>query len=86
MSKQTVDSIPFDVNDPELSYNDPEGYITVKGPAYSRVIFGYGKYFRLSWDMPNTEYQNADDTVRVVEVYPHQVMTTVYKKVSQNEV
>ena len=72
-------------------WDDPEGYTTVQGPAaydqrrwvtaYSRVISDSARFFDLSWEEPNTDQQEGSesDDIEVSEVYPHQVMTTVYK-------
>lgn len=83
-----MSDIPFDVNDLELAYVNPEGFNTVgkreivgKGrwtTTMQRIISDGNRYFRLQWSEGNTEYQETNDTVYVDEVWPKQIMTTIY--------
>ena len=37
-----------------------------------------GKFFLLNWEVGATEYQDPEPNFEMVEVFPKQVMTTVY--------
>ena len=37
-----------------------------------------GKFFRVTWKAGATEYQEVEPNFQMVEVFPRQVMTTVY--------
>lgn len=42
-----------------------------------------GTFWQISWEVGSTEYQDVDFDPSFVQVYPHQITTTVYKKEPQ---
>lgn len=84
-----TDALFEDVED--LEYENPEGWHTVE-PEHitgkgrwevhkTRVISNGTLFYRLRWSEGATEYQDndGDNGMAIVQVYPHQIMTTVYK-------
>jgi hypothetical protein len=90
-----MSDIPFEVNE-DLMWKNPTGWVDAQGRTIvdkgrwttylERVITDGSRYFRVNWSEGNTEYQDPADCVEVVEVWPKQVMTTVFlmKKDSEN--
>lgn len=85
-----MNDIPFEVT-PHLKYENPDGYVTARPRKYvyhgrwsitfNRVITDGTRYFKLTFELPATEYQSAqvDKTVNVDEVYPFEKNIIDYK-------
>ncbi len=85
-----MNDIPFEVG-PYLKHENPEGYVTAQSKTYVfhgrwticfyRVITDGTRFFKLIFELPNTEYQagSESDIVNVDEVYKHRAETFVYR-------
>lgn len=78
----------------EIVWTDPDGWWTAAcgsktiidqtrwSTVFSKVVTNInGECYRITWGQGSTEYQDdGPEGVHVVRVYPHQVMTTIYKE------
>jgi hypothetical protein len=85
-------SHPFDDDQlTNLAYQDPPDGWTICEPrtiedqgrwwtGFSLVVTNGTDYYRIVWSQGSTEMQDeGPENIGVIRVYPHQVMTTVYK-------